>query len=291
MKGQIIVNEEVVPNVYKLVLSAPVIAKRAKPGQFVIIIPDEVGERIPLTLSDWSAEEGTITIYYQEAGVSTMKLTRLRVGEMVHTVVGPLGRPSKIEKYGTVLIGGGCYGLGAIYPLAKAFKEVGNRVVGLFEARTTYIVYNEEKMREVVDELYIVTADGSRGLKGHVPEALPHILEKEGKIDHAHFIGCTYMMMVSARGTKEHDIPTTVALNTLMIDGTGMCGVCRVEVNGQTKFACVDGPDFDGHSVNWDMVFARKHAYVAEENMAYQFHKCRSDGALIEGAKKQKEVA
>jgi len=291
MKGEIIINEEVVPNVHRLVLSAPVIAKRAKPGQFVIVIPDEVGERIPFTLSDWSSENGTITIFYQEAGVSTMKLTRMEPGDIVHTVVGPLGRPSKIENFGTVLLGGGCYGLGAIYPLAKAFKKAGNRVIGLFEARTAYIVYNEEKLREEVDELYIVTADGSRGLKGHVPEALPHILEKEGKIDYAHFIGCTYMMMVSSRGTKEHNIPTIVAMNSLMLDGTGMCGICRVEVDGNTKFACVDGPDFDGHKVNWDMVFARKHAYVAEENMAYQFYKTRTDGASGECAKKQREVA
>ncbi|MFX0108513.1 MAG: sulfide/dihydroorotate dehydrogenase-like FAD/NAD-binding protein [Candidatus Hodarchaeota archaeon] len=290
MKGKILVNEIVVPNVRRLVLVAPTIAERSKPGQFVMIIPDEVGERIPFTLSDWDSEAGTITIFYQEAGVSTMKLGRMQPDQLVHTVVGPLGRPTEIKKFGTVLIGGGCYGLGAIYPIAKAFKEAGNRVIGLFEARTTYIVYNEEKLREVVDELYIVTADGSRGLKGHVPEALPHIIEKEGKIDHAHFIGCTYMMMVSARGTKEHSIPTVVALNTLMLDATGMCGVCRVEVDGQTKFACVDGPDFDGHMVNWDLVFARKHAYAAEENMAFQFYKCRLDGAPLKSTRKVGDV-
>ncbi|MFW9913192.1 MAG: sulfide/dihydroorotate dehydrogenase-like FAD/NAD-binding protein, partial [Candidatus Thorarchaeota archaeon] len=266
------------------------IAKRAKPGQFIMIIPDEEGERTPFTLSDWSPEDGTITIFYQEAGVSTMKLSGMKPGEVVYTLVGPLGRPSKIEKFGTVLLGGGCYGLGAIYPLAKAYKEAGNRVIALFEARTTYIIYNEEKIREVVDDLYIVTADGSRGLMGHVPEALPHILEKEGKIDYAHFIGCTYMMMVSSRGTKEHNIPTIVAMNSLMLDGTGMCGICRVEVGGNTKFACVDGPDFDGHLVNWDMVFARKHAYAAEENMAYQFYKTRTDGTLKNFAKDRREV-
>jgi NAD(P)H-flavin reductase len=291
MKGEIIVNEEVVPNVHRLVLSAPLIAKRAKPGQFIMIIPDEEGERTPFTLSDWSPEDGTITIFYQEAGVSTMKLSRMKPGEVVYTLVGPLGRPSKIEKFGTVLLGGGCYGLGAIYPLAKAYKEAGNRVIGLFEARTTYIIYNEQRIREVVDELYIVTADGSRGIMGHVPEALPHILEREGKIDYAHFIGCTYMMMVSSRGTKEHNIPTIVAMNSLMLDGTGMCGICRVEVGGNTKFACVDGPDFDGHLVNWDMVFARKHAYAAEENMAYQFYKTRTDGALKDCARDRREGA
>ncbi|MFX1559750.1 MAG: sulfide/dihydroorotate dehydrogenase-like FAD/NAD-binding protein [Promethearchaeota archaeon] len=291
MSGKILVNEEVVPNTHRLVLEAPAIAERAKPGQFIILIPDEVGERVPFTLSDWDAETGTITIFYLEAGVSTMKLSRMEPGESVHTVVGPLGRPTKIEKWGTVLLGGGCYGLGAIYPLAKAFKEAGNRVIGLMEARTSYIVYNEDKLREIVDDLYIVTGDGSRGIKGHVKEALPHILENEGKIDHAHFVGCTYMMMVSSQGTEPHEIPTIVALNTLMVDGTGMCGVCRVEVEGQTRFACVDGPDFDGHKVNWDMVFSRKRAYVAEENLAFQFHRCKQDGAILNKDTPQKEVA
>ncbi len=291
MRGKILVNEEIVPNTHRLVLEAPAIAARAKPGQFIMIIPDEVGERVPFTLSDWNAEAGTITVFYLEAGVSTMKLGRMKPGETVHTVVGPLGRPTIIEKWGTVLLGGGCYGLGAIYPLAKAFKEAGNRVVGLMEARTSYIVYNEEKLREVVDELYIVTGDGSRGIKGHVKEALPQILEKEGKIDHAHFVGCTYMMMVSSRGTKPHNIPTVAALNTLMVDGTGMCGVCRVEVEGETRFACVDGPDFDAHKVNWELVFTRKRAYVPEENLAFQFHQCKQDGAILKEKRAQKEVA
>ena len=291
MTGKILENEEVVPNTHRLVLEAPAIAERAEPGQFIMIIPDEVGERVPFTLSDWDAEAGTITVFYLEAGVSTMKLGRMKTGDTVHTVVGPLGRPTKIENWGTVLLGGGCYGLGAIYPLARAFKEAGNRVVGLMEARTSYIVYNEEKLREFVDELYIVTGDGSRGIKGHVKEALPHILEKEGKIDHAHFVGCTYMMMVSSRGTAPHKIPTIAALNTLMVDGTGMCGVCRVEVEGQTRFACVDGPDFDAHKVNWDLVFTRKRSYVAEENLAFQFHRCKQDGAVLKKDVTQKEVA
>jgi len=284
MTGKILVNEQIVPNVHRIILEAPKVARRAKPGQFVIVIPDARGERIPFTLSDWDAETGTITIFYQEAGVSTMKLSRLKPGESVHVVVGPLGRPTKIEKYGTVLLGGGCYGLGGIYPLATAFKAAGNKVIAILEARTSYIIYNEERIREVVDELLIATADGSRGVKGHIAEALKTVTERNERIDHAHFVGCTYMMMISAEATKPHDIPTIVSLNTLMVDGTGMCGVCRVEVGGITKFACVDGPDFDGHQVNWDMVFARKGAYVAEENMAYQFYRCGMDGAPMEGS-------
>ena len=290
MKGTILVNEEVVPNVHRLVLEAPLISKKAKPGQFIIIIPDEEGERTPFTLSDWDAEKGTITIYYLEAGVSTLKLTDMKVGETVYTLVGPLGRPTEIEKHGTVLLGGGCYGLGAIYPLARAFKEAGNKVIGLIEARTAYLIYNEEKLLEVVDELIICTADGSRGVRGHVADALPGLLEKGEKIDHAHFVGCTFMMMISSEATKPHEIPTVVSLNALMVDATGMCGCCRVIVGGTTKFACVDGPDFDGHAVDWKNLFARTGAYVAEENLAFQFHTCRLEGAILEEQTNNEEV-
>ncbi len=290
MTGKILVNEQVVPNVHRLVLDAPMIARRAQPGQFIMIIPDAEGERVPFTLSDWDIEAGTITIYYQEAGVSTMKLTALKPGESVHVVVGPLGRPTKIEKHGTVLVGGGCYGLGAIYPLAKAFKEAGNKVIAMLEARTTYIVYNEERLSEVTDEIIVVTADGSRGVRGHIKDGMKVLSDRGEKIDHSHFVGCTFMMMLSAEATKPYGIPTIVSLNTLMVDGTGMCGVCRVLVDGNTKFACVDGPDFDGHMVNWDMVFARKRGYEGEENLAYQFHKCRVDGAISQNAKSQEAV-
>ena len=290
MTGKILLNEQVVPNVLRLVLDAPMIARRAQPGQFIMIIPDAEGERVPFTLSDWDIEAGTITIYYQEAGVSTMKLTALKPGESVHVVVGPLGRPTKIEKHGTVLVGGGCYGLGAIYPLAKAFKEAGNKVIAMLEARTTYIVYNEERLSEVTDEIIVVTADGSRGVRGHIKDGMKVLSDRGEKIDHSHFVGCTFMMMLSAEATKPYGIPTIVSLNTLMVDGTGMCGVCRVLVDGNTKFACVDGPDFDGHMVNWDMVFARKRGYEGEENLAYQFHKCRVDGAISQNAKSQEAV-
>jgi ferredoxin--NADP+ reductase len=289
MTGKILVNEQVAPNVHRLILDAPKVARRAKAGQFVIVVPDPQGERTPFTLSDWDSEKGTITIFYQEAGVSTMKLAKLQAGESVYVVVGPLGRPTKIENYGTVLLGGGCYGLGAIYPLARAFKGAGNKVIAMFEARTSYLIYNEDRIRDVTDELVVITADGSRGVKGHIAEGLKALVERSEKIDHAHFVGCTFMMMLSAEATRPHDIPTTVSLNTLMVDGTGMCGVCRVEVGGITKFACVDGPDFDGHQVNWEMVFARKGAYAAEENMAYQFHGLSLDGAAKKESKGHQE--
>ena len=290
MKGTIIENEVVAPNVRKMVLEAPRIAKKAKPGQFIIIIPDEFGERTPFTLSDWDAEAGTITIFYLEAGVSTLKMTKLKPGETVYTLVGPLGRPTEIEKWGTVLLGGGCYGLGAIYPLAKAFKEAGNKVVAIIEGRTSYILYNEEKLMEVADELIICTSDGSRGVRGHVPDAYKQLVEEGRNFDHAHFVGCTYMMMISSEATKPQKIPTVVSLNALMVDGTGMCGCCRVIVGGSSKYACVDGPDFDGHQVDWKNLFARKGAYVPDENMAYQFHQMSADGATLEEGRKEEVV-
>ncbi len=280
MAGRIIENEEVVPNVRRLVLEAPQIARRARPGQFIIVIPDEVGERVPFSLADWDADAGTITAFYLEAGVSTLKLSRMQPGESVHALVGPLGRPTVIKKYGTVLVGGGCYGLGAMYPLVRAFKEAGNRVVALMEGRTSYVIYNEEKVREVADEVIICTADGSRGIRGHVKEAFEALSEEGRKFDYAHFVGCTYMMMISSKATEPYGIPTVVSLNALMVDGTGMCGCCRVLVGGETRFACVDGPDFDGHKVDWDQVFSRLAAYVPQENLAYQYLKCREAGSV-----------
>lgn len=291
MTGKILEMEEVVPNVHRLVLDAPPIARKAKAGQFVMVIPDKVGERIPFTLADWDAEKGSITIFFLEAGVSTMKLARLKVGEKVHVVVGPLGRPTKIEKLGTILLGGGCYGLGAMFPLARAYKEIGNKVICSIEARTEYVIYNEEKLLEVCDELILTTSDGSRGIKGHVRDAVTMLVEKGEKIDHAHFTGCTFMMMQSSESTRPHKIPTVVSLNALMVDGTGMCGCCRVIVGGETKFACVDGPDFDGHEVDWKMVAARAGAYVPDENLSYQFYRVKQDGAVNEGCASEEEVA
>ncbi len=290
MRGKILEKEEVVPNIHKLVLEAPKIAKKVKPGQFVIVIPDEYGERTPFTVADWDAERGTITIFFLEVGVSTMKLAKMKEGDCLFTLVGPLGRPTKIEKYGTVVLGGGCYGLGAVYPLARAFKEAGNKVIVVTEGRTKYVLFNLDKIREVADEVLITTSDGSLGIKGHAHDAVKILVERGEKIDHAHFVGCTYMMMTSSNATKEWNIPTVVSLAALMVDGTGMCGCCRVLVGGETKFACVDGPDFDGHLVDWDMVAKRQGAYVLDENLAYQFYKIREDEDREPGFGCQKEV-
>jgi ferredoxin--NADP+ reductase len=290
MNGRILEKKEIAPNIHRLLLEAPRIAKKARPGQFIMIMPDEVGERIPFTLSDWDAEAGTITVFFLEAGVSTMKLAKMQTGDRVHVLVGPLGRPTEMEKFGTVLVGGGCYGLGAMYPLARGFKEHGNKVIGAIEARTEYVIYNEEKLREVCDELIITTSDGSRGIKGHVRDVVDLLVKRGEKVDHAHFVGCTFMMMQSSRTTEPHEIPTIVSLNALMVDGTGMCGCCRLKVGGDTKFACVDGPDFDGHQVDWDLVASRAGAYVPDENLAYQFYQIKEAGAVTECQESKEEV-
>ncbi len=288
--SKIIEKEEVAPNIHRVVFDAPKIARKVKPGQFVIVIPDEFGERTPFTVADWDSERGTITIFFLEVGVSTMKLAKMGPGDCVHTLVGPLGKPTKIEKFGTVVLGGGCYGLGAIYPLARAFKEAGNKVIVVTEGRTRYVLFNLKRLQEVADEMIITTSDGSLGIKGHAHDAVRMLVERGEKIDHVHFVGCTYMMMTGSKTTKELNIPIVVSLAALMVDGTGMCGCCRVIVGGETKFACVDGPDFDGHLVDWEIVAARAGAYVPEENLAYQFYKMREDDTSHAKCECQEEV-
>lgn len=270
----------VVPNMYEIVIEAPIIARKAKPGQFVIIIPDETGERVPFTISDWDLEKGTITIFFQETGVSTMKMACMKEGDALVSVVGPLGKPSEIDNYGTVLLGGGCYGIGGIFPIARALKEAGNKIIISIEARSKYLLYNLENLESVADELIMTTSDGSSGNTGKVHNVIQSLLDRGEKIDRALFMGCNFMLMISSEATKPHKIPTRVALNTLMVDGTGMCGCCRCTVEGKTKYACVDGPEFDGHEVNWEELFARCGHYVDAESMAYQYFgqkRCKMD--------------
>jgi ferredoxin--NADP+ reductase len=267
---------EVVPNVHKFVIRDKEIARKAKAGQFVLVMANEKGERIPLTLSDWDAEEGTITFYVLELGVSTMELVDLEKGDSLYSLAGPLGKETEIEEFGRVLLGGGCFGVGGIYPIAKAMKEAGNHVTVVIEARSNYLIYNEDNLKEVADELYIATSDGSMGIKGHVQDKIAELMKAGGEYHRAYFMGCTFMLMKCSEATRPHGIPTSVALNAIMLDGTGMCGCCRVTVNGQTKFVCVDGPEMDGHAVDWDELFIRKHIYREEEAVSYQSHACRS---------------
>jgi ferredoxin--NADP+ reductase len=255
----------VVPNVHLLTVEAPEVAEAARPGNFVILRPDEQGERIPLTLADWDVVAGSVTSVFVQVGASTAKLARLRAGDEISSYAGPLGNETEIDHFGTVLLIGGCYGIGSIRPIARALKAAGNRVVALIEARSAYLLYWEDRLREVCDCVVVLTRDGSRGHKGHVTR-LAEILAGEGiEPDRIIAHGCTYQMMEVSRQSRPLGVKTIVSMNPIMIDGTGMCGVCRLTVAGETKFACVDGPEFDGHEVDWEEFLARRESYNAEE--------------------------
>ena len=269
-------------NVHKMVIKAPEIANSIRAGQFVIVMGNEYSERIPLTVSDWNTDTGTITLYILEVGISTLELARMKVGDSMYAVTGPLGVPSEIKHYGTVILGGGCYGIGGIYPIAKACKEAENKVISIIEARYSAMFYHEKELHAVSDQVLYATSDGSKGIKGKVEDVIGEMVEKEVKIDHAFFMGCTQMLERCSETTRPYAIPTTVALNSIMLDGTGMCGACRVSVGGETKFTCVDGPEFDGHKVDWKELHTRKGAYAERETVVYQSysHECMAEKKL-----------
>lgn len=269
-------------NVHKMVIKAPEIANSINAGQFVIIMGSEYSERIPLTVSDWNTDTGTITLYILEAGISTLELARMKVGDTLYAVTGPLGIPSEIKHYGTVVLGGGCYGIGGIYPTARACKEAGNKVIAIIEARYSLMFYHEKELHAVSDQVLYATVDGSRGRKGKVEDVVTEMLEKGIKIDQAFFMGCAEMLERCSEATRPYAIPTKVALNSIMLDGSGMCGACRVSVGGETRFACVDGPEFDGHKVDWKELHKRKRAYAEQEIVVYQSysHECLSEKKL-----------
>jgi ferredoxin--NADP+ reductase len=266
-------------NVHKMVINAPEIAHSIQAGQFVIIMGNEYSERIPITVSDWNTDTGTITIYVVELGISTLELARMKTGDSLYAVTGPLGIPSEIKNYGTVVLGGGCYGIGGIYPIAKACGEAGNKVISIIEARYSSMFYHEKELHAVSDQVLYATSDGSKGKKGKVEDVIREMLEGAVKIDQAFFMGCTQMLERCSEATRPYAIPTKVALNSIMLDGTGMCGACRVSVGGETKFACVDGPEFDGHTVDWKGLNQRKSAYTEQETVVYQFysHECMAE--------------
>jgi len=269
-------------NVHKMVITAPEIAQSMQAGQFVIVMCNEYSERIPLTVSDWNTDSGTITLYILEVGISTLELARMTIGDSLYAVTGPLGVPSDIKYYGTVVLGGGCYGIGGIYPIAKACKEAGNKVISIIEARYTAMFYHEKELHAVSDQVLYATSDGSKGIRGKVEDVIREMLEKGVRVDHAFFMGCTQMLERCSEATRPYEIPTKVALNSIMLDGTGMCGACRVSVGGQTKFTCVDGPEFDGHKVDWKELHTRKSAYVEREAVVYQSysHECMAEKRL-----------
>ncbi|RLE30655.1 sulfide/dihydroorotate dehydrogenase-like FAD/NAD-binding protein [Candidatus Acetothermia bacterium] len=254
--------------IWEFIVEAPSIASKARAGQFLIIRLHEKGERIPLTLADWDEGEGTITLVVQAAGKSTREMTeRFGEGDEIRDVVGPLGTPSEIERYGTVVCVGGGVGIAPIYPIARALKSAGNRIVTIAGARRKDLLFWLDKLEEVSDELIITTDDGSFGRKGVVTEPLKELLQAGG-VDRIWAIGPAIMMKFCSLTAREFGVPIVVSLNPIMIDGTGMCGVCRVEVAGETKFACVDGPEFDGAQVNWDLFLARLAMYRDLEERA-----------------------
>jgi ferredoxin/flavodoxin---NADP+ reductase len=262
---QVVERRMIVPNVHVLSIEAPEVAESARPGNFIILRPDEQGERIPLTIADWDTSAGTVTSVFVQVGASTAKLARLKPGDRIPSYAGPLGHETEIDRFGTVLVIGGCYGLGSIHPIARALKAAGNRVFALIEARSSYLLYWEDRLRATCERVVVITRDGSRGYKGHVTR-LAEILALEGiKPDRVIVHGCTYQMMEISGQTQPLGIKTIVSMNPIMIDGTGMCGVCRLTVAGETKFACVDGPEFDGHEVDWEEFLARRESYSSEE--------------------------
>lgn len=259
--GAIILNE----------IAAPRIARVAQPGQFVILMAGEKGERIPMTISDIDPVKGTITIIYHVVGRSTAAFKRLQVGDGYRSVAGPLGRPTEVEGVGLAVCVGGGTGLAVIYPIAKKLKSQGSRVISIIGARTADLVILKEEMAAVSDELLICTDDGSLGRKALVTELLKEVLDKE-RPDLVVAIGPVIMMKLASEITRPQRIKTIVSLNPIMIDGTGMCGSCRVEMGGETKLACVDGPEFDGHRVNYDLLTARLQSFREEEREAMMLH-------------------
>lgn len=268
----IVFREELAPKIKLFKIEAPEVARKARPGQFIILRIDEEGERIPLTIADYDTNAGTITLIFQEVGKTTELLGELREGDSILDFVGPLGCPSEIENFGTVVCVGGGVGVAPVYPIARALKEAGNRVVSIIGARTRDMLIWENEMRQISSELYVATDDGTAGRKGFVTDVLVDVLARE-KVDKVVAIGPVVMMQAVCRVTPE-TVPVTVSLNPIMVDGTGMCGACRVEVGDATRFACVDGPEFDGHQVNWELVLQRSRMFVEEERLAMQsFHR------------------
>ncbi|MDH7602710.1 MAG: sulfide/dihydroorotate dehydrogenase-like FAD/NAD-binding protein [Armatimonadota bacterium] len=264
LRNIIVRKERLAPTVTLVEVRAPLVARAAKPGQFVIVWPHEKSERIPLTISEHNTEAGTITLVFQEVGRTTIELGEMEVGDEIASVAGPLGTPTEIDFYGSVVVVAGGVGAAIALPVAKALKEAGNKLVFILGARQRSLVILEDRIREISDQLIITTDDGSYGRKGLVTEPLQELLAEE-KIDFVFTAGPLPMMKAVAQVTKPYGIKTVASLDAIMIDGTGMCGGCRVTVGGKTLFTCVDGPDFDAHLVDWEELQARKAFYFEEE--------------------------
>ncbi|MBT5550208.1 MAG: sulfide/dihydroorotate dehydrogenase-like FAD/NAD-binding protein [Nitrospina sp.] len=262
---KILKKNQLAPQVFKFLLEAPDIAKKALPGQFIIIRLDETGERIPITISDADPTQGTLTLYVQAIGKTSLEMSRMKADDYILDVVGPLGNPSLIDLFGTVVLVGGGFGIAAIHPIARALTQAGNKTLSILGARTKELVILEREMSKASTKTYIATDDGTYGAKGLVTDTLRELIDKKEPIDRVIAIGPLIMMKAVADLTRPHKIPTVVSMNPIMIDGTGMCGACRVTVGGEMKFACVDGPEFDGHAVDFEGLLNRLKTYIPEE--------------------------
>jgi NAD(P)H-flavin reductase len=262
--------ETLATKIHLFKIEAPAVARKALAGQFVVVRIDERGERIPLTLADWDGKEGGVTLVFMEVGATTFRLALLKAGDSIADFVGPLGVPSHINKFGTVVCVAGGVGAAPIAPIAKALKEKGNKIISILGARNKDLLFWEDKLRSVSHQLTVTTDDGSYGRKGVVTEPLKELLESGEKVDRVIAIGPTIMMKFCALTTQPFGVKTIVSLNPIMVDGTGMCGCCRVSVGGATRLACVDGPDFDGHEVDWDLLSARQRTYLDKEKRSFE---------------------
>lgn len=276
---KILLRQDLVPNIHLFKVAAPAIAKKAQPGQFVVIRIDEKSERIPLTIADWDEDDGSVTIIFMEVGTTTYRLALLEAGDFITDFIGPLGLPTHIEKFGTVVCVAGGFAVATTMPIARGMRKKGNKVISIMGARNKDLIFWENELGSVSDQLIVTTDDGSYARKGFVTEPLRELLEGNEGIDRVVAIGPSIMMKFSAKTTQPFGVKTIVSLNPIMVDGTGMCGCCRVSVGGVTKFACVDGPDFDGHQVDWDLLFARQRTYLDEEKCSLE--QCLSHHNII----------
>jgi ferredoxin--NADP+ reductase len=276
---KILERQDLAPIIHLFKIEAPEVAKKARAGQFVIVRIDEKGERIPLTFADWDASEGSVTIIFMEAGATTCRLARLKAGDAILNFLGPLGIPTHIENFGTVVCVAGGIGVAPIAPIARELKRAGNRVISIMGARNKNLLFWEEKLKSYSDTLIVTTDDGTYGRKGVVTEPLKEILSSGEKIDRVIAIGPAVMMKYCSLTTQPFGVKTIVSLNPIMVDGTGMCGCCRVSINGTTRFACVDGPDFDGHQVDWDLLMMRSRGYAEEEKISLDHWQCQCNRA------------
>ena len=268
--AKILFMQNLAPSIYELVVDAPLVAHKCQPGQFVMVRTDEFSERIPLTIADFDREKGTITLIVQAVGNTTKDLCEnYKVGDDIRDIAGPLGQPSHMKNFGTVVVVGGGIGVAPVYPIARAYHELGNKVISIIGARNKDLVIWQDKMAAISDEVIITTDDGSAGRKGFVTDPLREMLEAGIKVDLVLAIGPVIMMKNVAATTKPFEVPTTASLNTIMVDGTGMCGGCRVMVGGENKFACVDGPEFDAHQVDFANLVMRQQMYRDQEVLEY----------------------